>query len=364
MPEKRVEPPKPRLLDQVRQALRSRNYSPRTEKAYVFWIRRFVVFNGRNSHPDALSRARDRPLPRPPWPRASACRRPRRTRPSAPILFLYRPRPRPRDQGPAGHPARRSSPSACPIVLSPKQEVVRHSRPHAKGRVGPGGRVSAVRLAACASPRPSSCESRTSTSTARRSPSAAGKGPKGPKRTMLPPRASRSPLLTHLDRGPGRAIRTRPKGRRRRGRLRDPGGHARSPRPEVPERLGKGVGLAVGLPVRAHLASTPLRVGSASATTSTRPCIQRAFKRGPRPKTGIAKARELPHPPPLVRHPPARAGLRPPDHPGTARPLRHLHHDDLHPRAEPRAAAGVQSPYESLPPKAPLIGGLRKRLGV
>ena len=50
MPESRLEavpPAKPRLLDQVRQAIRSRHYSPRTEKAYVFWIRRFIVFSGR-----------------------------------------------------------------------------------------------------------------------------------------------------------------------------------------------------------------------------------------------------------------------------------------------------------------------------
>ena len=35
-----AEPPKPRLLDRVRTALRARHYSPRTEEAYVAWIRR------------------------------------------------------------------------------------------------------------------------------------------------------------------------------------------------------------------------------------------------------------------------------------------------------------------------------------
>jgi integron integrase len=56
MPENRIEAvpfPKPRLLDRVRDAIRGRNYSPRTEKAYVFWIRRFIVFNGRR-HPDTM----------------------------------------------------------------------------------------------------------------------------------------------------------------------------------------------------------------------------------------------------------------------------------------------------------------------
>lgn len=41
---------KPRLLDQVRGALRLRHYSVRTEEAYVAWIRRFILFHG-TRHP-------------------------------------------------------------------------------------------------------------------------------------------------------------------------------------------------------------------------------------------------------------------------------------------------------------------------
>ena len=37
-------PPKPKLLDQVRQAIRTRHYSPRTEETYVHWIKRFIFF--------------------------------------------------------------------------------------------------------------------------------------------------------------------------------------------------------------------------------------------------------------------------------------------------------------------------------
>jgi integron integrase len=40
----------PRFLDQVRQAIRARHYSPRTEKAYVRWTVRFIVFHGKR-HP-------------------------------------------------------------------------------------------------------------------------------------------------------------------------------------------------------------------------------------------------------------------------------------------------------------------------
>jgi site-specific recombinase XerD len=42
--------PKPKLLDQVRQAIRRRHYSDRTEKAYVHWIKRFIFFHNKR-HP-------------------------------------------------------------------------------------------------------------------------------------------------------------------------------------------------------------------------------------------------------------------------------------------------------------------------
>jgi integron integrase len=46
-------PGAPRLLDRVRLRIRARHYSPRTEKAYVAWVRRFVLFHGKR-HPDAM----------------------------------------------------------------------------------------------------------------------------------------------------------------------------------------------------------------------------------------------------------------------------------------------------------------------
>jgi integron integrase len=45
---------KPRLLDQVRDAIRKRHYSYRTEKQYVGWIRRFIHFHARR-HPMQMS---------------------------------------------------------------------------------------------------------------------------------------------------------------------------------------------------------------------------------------------------------------------------------------------------------------------
>ncbi|MEJ2151606.1 MAG: integron integrase [Gemmatimonadota bacterium] len=46
----------PRLLEQVRAAIRMHGYSPRTEKAYIGWIRRFVRFHG-TRHPRELGEA-------------------------------------------------------------------------------------------------------------------------------------------------------------------------------------------------------------------------------------------------------------------------------------------------------------------
>ncbi len=45
--------PKPRLLDQVRAAIRLRHYSPRTEKTYVAWVRRFILFHDKR-HPEMM----------------------------------------------------------------------------------------------------------------------------------------------------------------------------------------------------------------------------------------------------------------------------------------------------------------------
>ncbi len=45
--------PKPRLLDQVREAVRARHYSRRTEKAYIHWIKRYIFFHGKR-HPAEL----------------------------------------------------------------------------------------------------------------------------------------------------------------------------------------------------------------------------------------------------------------------------------------------------------------------
>jgi integron integrase len=49
-------PPAPRLLDEVRERIRLRHYSLRTERAYCQWITRFILFHGKR-HPRELDAA-------------------------------------------------------------------------------------------------------------------------------------------------------------------------------------------------------------------------------------------------------------------------------------------------------------------
>jgi len=43
-------PKPPKLLDQVRDAMRLKHYSLRTEETYIQWIRKFILFHGKK-HP-------------------------------------------------------------------------------------------------------------------------------------------------------------------------------------------------------------------------------------------------------------------------------------------------------------------------
>lgn len=47
---------KPRLLDRVRSVIRIRHYSRRTEQAYVYWIRQFILFHNKR-HPLEMGKA-------------------------------------------------------------------------------------------------------------------------------------------------------------------------------------------------------------------------------------------------------------------------------------------------------------------
>ena len=49
-------PSSPKLLVQVRDAIRTRHYSIRTERAYLAWIRRYILFHNKQHPRDLGSR--------------------------------------------------------------------------------------------------------------------------------------------------------------------------------------------------------------------------------------------------------------------------------------------------------------------
>jgi integron integrase len=110
--------PPPRLLDRLRTALRVRHASPRTEKAYVYWVRRFILFHGKR-HPDELgpgailaflnSLAVDGHVSASTQNQALNA-----------IVFLYR-RVLEREIGQLGELVRARKPRRLPVVLSPAE---------------------------------------------------------------------------------------------------------------------------------------------------------------------------------------------------------------------------------------------------
>ena len=48
-----------KLLDQIRDAIRVRRYSIRTEQAYLSWIKRFILFDNKR-HPREMGERRDK----------------------------------------------------------------------------------------------------------------------------------------------------------------------------------------------------------------------------------------------------------------------------------------------------------------
>jgi len=45
-----------KLLDQVRETIQLKHYSPRTEETYIFWIKRYILFHHKR-HPREMGAA-------------------------------------------------------------------------------------------------------------------------------------------------------------------------------------------------------------------------------------------------------------------------------------------------------------------
>ncbi|MDH7560809.1 MAG: phage integrase N-terminal SAM-like domain-containing protein, partial [bacterium] len=121
-------PTKPKLLDQVRSAIRTRHYSPRTEDAYVQWIKRFIFFH-RVRHPAEMGE-----------PEINAflthlalkeqVSASRQNQALAALLFLYR-HVLGREVGDLGQVIRARKPKRLPVVLT--REEVKQVLDHLRG---------------------------------------------------------------------------------------------------------------------------------------------------------------------------------------------------------------------------------------
>ncbi len=324
-------PPPPRLLDRVRAALRTRHYSRRTEKAYVGWIRRFILFHGKR-HPSEMGAAEITRF-------LSALAIERNVAAStqnqalSALLFLYREvlgrscRGSTTSCGP-------SAPARLPVVLT-RDEV----RTVLAALDGPTRLLAlllygaGLRLLEAARLRVKDVDFERSEITVRE-----GKGGKD-RVTMLPAAARRD-----LREAPGDGARLHERDLAAGAGLRRA---ARALGRKYPNAGREWVWQWVFPATRTYFHPRDRR--SAAATTCTNPSSSAPC--ATRSAVGHPQARHLPHPPPLLRHPPARGRLRHPHRPGAPRPPRRRHHHDLHPRPQPRPR---RRPEPRRPPADPL----------
>ena len=311
----------PRLLTRVREAIRTRHLSPRTEEAYVFWIRRYVLFHGKR-HPAELGAAE---VTRFLSNLAVAERVSASTQNQAlsALLFLYR-RVLHVDLPWLEGVVRAKRPARLPVVLS--RDEVAAVLAHLDGvrwlvaalLYGAG-----LRLLECLQLRVKDWTWRGT-----RSSCAPGRA------TATAARCCRWPSGTRSQRSSSVSAACT----RRSGEWRGLGGPPARARAEV-SRCPSRAGLAMGL--SRHAPPSPRRDGGAAPPPLSRVGDPTRSQARPRPG-GDRQACGLPHLPPLLRDSPARGRLRYPYRPGAPWPPRHPDDDGLHARPQPRWPRGRQ----------------------
>ena len=183
--------PKPRLLDRVREAIRARHYSRRTEKTYVTWIRRYILFHGKRHPAEMGARELERFLT---WldveGKVTAATQ---NQALSPLLFLYR-QVLQQEVPWLNGMVRAKQPQRLPVVLT--RDEVRAMLQHLEGvphlmallLYGAG-----LRLLECARLRVKDVDFASNQITVR-----SGKGAKD--RTTMLPAALKPELMRHLER--------------------------------------------------------------------------------------------------------------------------------------------------------------------
>ena len=315
-------PKAPRLLEQVRDAVRRLHYSERTEETYVHWIKRFIYFSGKR-HPAGLGAAevtaflnylsRERTV-------AAATQ----NQALSALLFLYRevigqPLPWLDELDRAKRPAR------VPAVLT-RQEVSRllgHMRVSkwlmASLLYGAG-----LRLLECLKLRVKDIDFGYGQVTVRD-----GKGAKD--RVTMLPASLVEPLKLHLQRV--RKLHERDVAN----------GYGDV---DLPDALARKYSRAPYEWAWKFCVSVAALVrGSAQRGDPAAPCVRELLDsrgQGRGRKSRDRQARDLPYVAPLVRHAPARGRVRHPHGAGAAGARRRVDHHDLYARAEQGRARGGQ----------------------
>ncbi len=317
-------PQTPGLLDRVREALRARHYSRRTEQAYAAWIIRFVEFHGRRDSGEVDEREVNAFLTHlAVGDRVAASTQ---NQALAALLFLYDSvlhRPLGRIEG----VIRARRPRRLPVVLAPKEV-----RAVLDGLDGTPRLVcallygSGLRLLECLRLRVKDIDFQRNEITIRD-----GKG--GKDRVTMLPAAVKALLRAHLE-----------KVRRQHEKdlARDLG---RVPLPDALVRKYPGAdrqwAWAVGLPGLVTLRRRPHRgVPQAPSARVGHP----TGREGGGAAGGGDQARVMSHLQAFVRYAPPGKWIRHSNRPGVARAQRREDHDGVHSRAEPRRERG-QEPH-------------------
>ncbi len=310
------------VIDVVRENIRIRHYSLRTEKTYIGWIRRYIAFCGRR-HPRDLGTneittflthlAVDRKVS------ASTQNQALQS-----LLFLYRDVLQ-MDLPDIGQVVRASKPARLPVVLT-RDEVQRvFVQLEGRARLIVGLLYgSGLRLAEGLSLRVKDLDLERRELMVRH-----GKG--GKDRVTVIPEQIITPLADHLRALNAWFLRER---------------QVNAPGVSLPDALKRKYpgahiawSLAVGVPFPLILqGSLRWLRGTPSRASENRPANSSAGAGA----GGDCEAGRLPHIPALLRHPYARIGLRHPVGPGVAGSFGRENHHDLHPRPEPGRPRGEE----------------------
>ena len=323
-PEEPYEPAaKPRLLDQVRHAIRARHYSYRTEEAYVGWIRRYILYHGKR-HPTEMGKPEIEQF-------LTALAVERRVSAStqnqalASILFLYQ-HVLHSEPGWLDGIVRARRPERLPVVLTRGEvsALLANLRgvPWIVSTLLYG---SGLRLFECLGLRVKDVEFDRNEILVRE-----GKGKKD--RVTMLPRQVKQPLAAHLERVRAQHGRDLEAGF---GRVPLPGARASKYPNADREWAWQWVFPASRISPALNFRPRPPLGADAAPASPPRVGHPEGDPRGGAPGTGH-QAGGTAHIAPLLRDPPARGRLRHPHRTGVARASRREDHDDLHARAQPR----------------------------